>query len=172
VCVCGCVFVRAQVSMMPFYTQVCVCVCVCAFWCAGVCVFVLARAYRFFLILFYTTVIHVRVFVYVRTGMCAQFCMIPFYSQVCVYAYVCVFVCCCVNARTQGFHDSLLQQGDTCVCVFTCLWTRTLPRFSCTRCVCMSVFVYVFVCMRLCLSLCRCLRLPAVFHDSVLHSGV
>ena len=58
--------------------------CVCAFWCAGVGVFVLARAYRFSLILFYTKVIHVRVFVYVRAVMCAQFCMIPFYTKVCV----------------------------------------------------------------------------------------
>ena len=110
------------------------------------------------------------VFVDVRAVMCAQFCMIPFYFKVCVYAYVCV--CCCVGARTQGFHDSLLQQGDTGVCVFTCLWTHSLPLFSCTRRVCMSVFVYGFGCLCLYLYLCRCLRMHAVFHDSVLHSVV
>ena len=87
---------------------------------------------------------------------------------------LCVYVCCCVSAHTQVLHDSLLQQGDTCVCVFTCLWTRSLTLFSCTRCVCMIVFVYVSVCMclclYLCLYLCLCLRMHAVFHDSVLHS--
>jgi len=35
-----------------------------------------------------------------------------------------------------------------------------------------SVFVYVCVCMCICLCLCLCLRVRAVFHDSVLHSGV
>ena len=85
---------------------------------------------------------------------------------------MCVCVCCCVGARTRGFHDSILQQGDTGVCVFTCLWTHSLQLFSCTRRVCMSVFVYVFGCFCLYLYLCRCLRMHAVFHGSVLHSGV
>ena len=82
--------------------RVCMCAGVCVFWCASVGLGVLVRAYRFSLILFYTMVIHVCVFVDVRTVMCAQFCMIPFYSQVCVYAYVCVCVLLCWCAHT-GF---------------------------------------------------------------------
>ena len=77
-----------------------VCGCVYMFWCAGVGVFLLARAYGFSLILFYTTAMCV--FVYVRAVMCAQFCMIPFYFKVCVYAYVCVCVLLCWCAHT-GF---------------------------------------------------------------------
>jgi len=66
--------------------------------------FVLARACRFSLILFYTQMIQMCVCV-----MCAHFPMIPFYIKVCVYVYVCVCVCCCIGARTQVFRDFLLQ---------------------------------------------------------------
>jgi len=80
-------------------------------------------------------------------------------------------VCCCVGARTQGLHDSLLQKViHVCMCLHVC--GRAVFHYYLVQGVCMSVFVYVFVCMCLCLYLCRCLRMHAVFLDSVLHSGV
>jgi len=63
--------------------------------------FVLSRACRVSLILFYTKMMQMCVWVYVRA-----FSMIPFYTKVCVYVYVCV---CCVDARSHFFRDSLLQ---------------------------------------------------------------
>jgi len=63
---------------------------------------VLARAYRFSLILSYTMVIDVCFFVDVRAVLCAQFGMIPFHTQVCVYVFVCVCVLLCWCAHT-GF---------------------------------------------------------------------
>ena len=66
---------------------------------------------------------------------------------------MCVCVCCCVGARTQGFHDSLLQQGDTCVCVymfvdpqsFTILLYKVCVYECICICICLSVSVSVSV---------------------------
>jgi len=78
-----------------------------------------------------------------------------------------------VLVRAQSFSMILFYNKviHVRVCVYM-FWTRSLPLFSSTRCVRMSVFVYVCVCMCICLCLCLCLRVHAVFHDSVLHSGV
>jgi len=114
--------------MIPFYTKVCVfvcvclcvCRCVCVLWCEGAGVGVLARAYRFSLILFYTQVIHVCVCALVRAVMCAQFCMIPFYAKVCVYAYVCL----CVVVLVRAHRFSMILFYNTVIHVWVCLHVR------------------------------------------------
>jgi len=102
------------------------------FWSSGVSAGVLARAYRFSLILFYTTVIHECVFVDVRAVMCAQFCMFPFHTQVCVYAYVCVVVL--VRARRVSLiliHNKVIH---VCVCLHVC--GRAVFHYSLVQGVC------------------------------------
>mmetsp|Transcript_80290 Transcript_80290/g.130110 ORF Transcript_80290/g.130110 Transcript_80290/m.130110 type:complete len:122 (+) Transcript_80290:74-439(+) len=120
---------------MCSFAGVCVFRCVCVFWCSGVGMGVLARAYRFSLVLFYTMVIHVCVFVDVRAVMCAQFCMFPFHTQVCVYAYVCVCVLLCWFCAHRVsmilFYNKVIH---VCVCFHVC--GRAVFHYSLVQGVC------------------------------------
>jgi len=74
------------------------------------------------------------VFVYVRAVMCAQFCMIPFYTNVCVYAYVCVCVVVLVRAYRVSmilFYNKVIH---VCVCLHAC--ARAVLHYSLVQGVC------------------------------------
>jgi hypothetical protein len=98
---------------------------VCAFWCAGVGVGVLSRTYSFSLILFYTTVIHVCVFVDVRAVM---------HVSLLLYG-VCVCVCCVVVlVRAHRVSMILIYNKVIHVCLHVC--GRAVFHYSLVQGVC------------------------------------
>ena len=99
--------------------------------------FVLARACSFWLNLFYAKVIHLCVCVYVRAVMCAQFCMIPFYTMVCAYAYVCVCVCF-VLVRAHRFSMIYNQVMHVCS-----LYNKVIHMYVCLH---VSVSMFAHAC--------------------------
>ena len=124
VCVCVCVCVHGCVRACTGFNDsplhwgvclsVCVCVCVCVYDVQG-----LVRLCHRARVGFPWSSSTLRWYRCVFVFMCAHFPMIPFYTKVCVYVYVYV---CCVDARSQVFRESLLQWGDTCLCL--CLHVR------------------------------------------------
>jgi len=132
-------------------------------------VFVLARARRFSLILFYTKLTHACVCVGVFV--CAQFFEdFLLYSGVCVRVCVCVcvVVLLCVHRVSMILYRVSMILFYTEV-IHAYLLTCSLLLFSSTRCVRMSVFVCACVCTCLCLCLYVCLRVRVVEYDSVLN---
>jgi len=112
---------------------------------------------------FFWFAIHIPLFSYSRADMCPRVCMCA-----CVHVCLCVCVCVCACVYTcAGFFDSLFgapakaPEADPAT-LKKILRLAAVPAVEESRCVSMSVCLYLFRCLVLCLCLCF-VSFPASF---------